>query len=113
MEELLSTVDIVVLPTSYGEGVPRILIEAASCGVPIIASNVPGCREIVVHQENGLLIPPKNWKALAEAIEYLAEKPAIRQRMGENGRKKVLAEFDEEIVINKTLNVYRELLPGF
>lgn len=112
MEKLMNEVDVVVLPTTYGEGVPRILLEAASSGLPIIATNVPGCREIVEHQKNGLLIKTKDVNALAEAIQYLAERPHERSRMGAEGRKKVLKEFDEEIVIKKTLDVYEELLQG-
>lgn len=111
MAELLSQVDIVVLPTSYGEGTPRILLEAAASGLPIVATDVPGCREIVIDGLNGLLIPARDSCALVEAIKYLADNPQERVRMGQAGRKKVLAEFDEQAVIGATVDVYRELLP--
>jgi glycosyltransferase involved in cell wall biosynthesis len=113
MAELLSEVDLIVLPTKYGEGVPRILIEAASAGLPIVATDVPGCREIVKHGVNGLLVPARNSNALAEAIRHIAENPSERSRMGAAGRKIAVNEFDEEIVIRDTFSVYRELLPEF
>ena len=109
MAALLQEVDIVVLP-SYREGTPRILLEAAASGLPIVTTDVPGCREIVEHDVNGLLVPAKDPRALAEALESLANNPEERRRMGEEGRKKVLEEFDERIVIRRTMDVYRELL---
>ena len=109
MSGLLSKVDVVVLP-SYREGTPRILLEAAASGLPLISTNVPGCREIVTSNVNGLLVPAKDAKALTEAIRYLADNPNERERMGQEGRRKVLEEFDENIVINETLGVYKELM---
>ncbi len=110
MSELLGSVDIVVLP-SYREGVPRILIEAASAGLPVIATDVPGCREIVEHGVNGLLVPPRNADALAAAIAKLLADPRLCKQMGSRGRDKVVAEFDERIVIRRTIDVYEELSP--
>jgi glycosyltransferase involved in cell wall biosynthesis len=107
----LHQVDVVALPSYYGEGVPRGLIEAAATGLPIITTDFAGCREIVDHGGNGLLVPCRDARALAEAIRYLHDKPAERERMGAAGREKVLNEFDERIVIAKTLEVYRELAP--
>lgn len=112
MEKLLTKVDIVVLP-SYREGVPRILIEAAASGLPLVATDVPGCREIVKNGVNGLLVPVRDSSALAAAIQYLAENPAERLRMGEAGREIAINEFDERIVISSTLSVYHELVPEF
>lgn len=109
MPSLLQTVDLVVLP-SYREGTPRILLEAAACGLPIVTTDVPGCREIVSHQFNGLLVAARDCHQLAAAIHYMATNPTERTRMGKAGRDKVLAEFDETIVINSTLNVYDELM---
>lgn len=108
MRELLGSVDIVVLP-SYREGVPRILIEAASAGLPLVATDVPGCREIVEHGVNGLLVPPRNAGELAAAISKLLASPDLRGQMGSRGRDKVIAEFDERIVIRRTIDVYEEL----
>ena len=110
MENLLADVDLVVLPTTYGEGVPRILLEAAASGLAIVATDVPGCREIVDHGVTGLLIEPKSPSALARAIKRLAEHAEERLAMGRAGRMKALAEFDERIVIERTLDVYRDLI---
>jgi len=97
----------VVLP-SYREGLPKVLLEAASCGRAIVATDVPGCREIVEHGINGLLILPKDANSLAEAMFKLAKDPGLRLQMGQNGRKKVLREFDDKIVIKKTIEVYKK-----
>jgi glycosyltransferase involved in cell wall biosynthesis len=101
---------IVCLPSSYGEGVPKVLIEAAACGRAIVTTNTPGCREIVRHGENGLLIPVRDSKALADALRTLIENPDMRARMGARGREIAVAEFSEEKVIEQTLFVYGELL---
>lgn len=111
MEELLKDIDIVTLPTTYGEGVPRILLEAAASGLPIIATDMPGCREIVDHGVNGILIPDGDAAVLADAIRNLMNDPATMEKMGAAGRAKVLEQFDERLVNEKTLGVYRELLP--
>jgi glycosyltransferase involved in cell wall biosynthesis len=104
--------DVVVLP-SYREGLPKVLLEAASCGRAIIATDVPGCREIVEHGINGLLIPPKDVNSLAESMLKLAKDPELRLQMGQNGRKKVLREFDDKIVIQKTIEVYKKVWTQF
>ena len=103
---------IALLPSSYGEGVPKALLEAASCGRPIIASDRPGCRDVVVHGETGLLVPPGDVAALAAAIRTLAGDPALRHRMGAAGRARVLSEFAEERVAEQTLTLLRSVLTG-
>ena len=103
---------IAALPSYYGEGVPKSLLEAAACGRPIIAADGPGLREIVKHNENGLLVPPRDAKALADAIQTLAGAPDLRRRMGEKGRQMVAASFGEETVVRQTLDLYRALLKG-
>jgi glycosyltransferase involved in cell wall biosynthesis len=110
--EWLPHVDLAVHPSYYREGVPRSLIEAAACELPVITTDMPGCRDIVQHNVNGLLVPPRNANALAEAIRYILEHPDARRRMGVAGRDRVLREFDETMVLSKTLDVYRELVPG-
>ena len=92
-----------VLPTTYGEGVPKILIEAASCGRAIVATDVPGCREIVRHNKNGLLVFPGDSKMLADTLKILIEDLQLRGRMGSVGREIVEAEFSEKIVIRDTM----------
>jgi glycosyltransferase involved in cell wall biosynthesis len=110
MPEVFSQSHIVCLPTFYGEGIPKVLIEAASCGRPIITTNSPGCREIVKHGANGYLIPVKNSEALASAIGNLVEAPELWVKMGNKGREMVMNEFSIEIVISKTISLYKELL---
>ena len=109
MHEMLTQSHIVCLP-SYREGLPKVLLEAASCGKPIIATDVPGCREIVHDGENGILVLLKNSIALASAIKELIDNSEKRKSMGINGRRLVESEFSEEIVVNQTMKVYQELL---
>ncbi len=109
MVEVYKQAHIVVLP-SYREGLPKVLLEAAACGLPIVASDVPGCREIVNHGKNGLLIPAKNSDALADAIYRLIMDPELRKEMGARGRALVEHEFSSEKIINETLILYDNLL---
>lgn len=108
MPALLAGADIVVLP-SYREGLPKSLIEAAACACPLIATDVPGCREVVADEVTGLLVPARDAKALARAIAKLQDDPALAYRLGRAAREKALAEFDERIVIARTLAVYDEV----
>ena len=102
---------IAVLPTSYGEGIPKALLEAAACGRPIVATDVPGCREIVREEVTGLLVPAKDPTALAGAIERLATSAELRRRLGGRGREIVVSEFSESSVVERTLEVYQSMLP--
>lgn len=110
MPALFRSVDAVVLP-SYREGLPKGLIEAAACGLPLIATDVPGCREVVTDGVEGLLVPVRDAPALAAAIARLQDAPELCATLGRNARAKALAEYDERIVIRRTLAVYRELVP--
>lgn len=101
---------IVCLPTFYGEGVPKTLIEAASSGRPIVTTNTPGCREIVKESVNGILVPIKDVDALVAAIRTLLESPELRVRMGHAGRQLVREKFSMDKVIGETLDVYGTLL---
>jgi glycosyltransferase involved in cell wall biosynthesis len=101
---------IAALPTTYGEGVPKALIEAAACGRPIVATDVPGCREIVKHGKTGLLVPPRDTDALVEAIRRLARDSALRKRMGEEGRAHAVGGFSEATVVEQTMALYRSVL---
>ena len=109
MHEVLTQACVVCLP-SYREGLPKILLEAASCGRPIIATDVPGCREIVRNGENGILVPPYEVESIADAIKDLVDNPEKRKSMGRNGRKLVESEFSEEIVVSQTLKLYKKIL---
>jgi len=101
--------NIICLP-SFREGAPKVLIEAAASGRTLVASDVPGCREVVRHGYNGLLVPPRNAEALAHAINLLLNDPALRAQMGVRGRETAIEEFSEEKVIAATLSVYRTLV---
>ena len=109
MPGLLSSVDIVVLP-SYREGLPKSLIEAAACGLPLVTTDVPGCREVVSDRVDGLLVPVRNSIALANAIARIQDDPVLGRALGEAAREKAIAVFDDRVVCRATLAVYREFL---
>jgi glycosyltransferase involved in cell wall biosynthesis len=108
MAGLLASVDVVALP-SYREGLPKSLIEAAACGLPLVATDVPGCREVVADGADGLLVPVRNAAALTAAFRRLDDDRALCVRLGVAAREKALQRFDERIVIARTLDVYAEL----
>lgn len=109
MPALFQSVDAVILP-SYREGLPKGLIEAGACALPLVTTDVPGCREVVEDGVSGLLVPVKDAAALATAIARLQDDPGLCARLGKAAREKALAEFDETIVVARTIEVYRELL---
>jgi glycosyltransferase involved in cell wall biosynthesis len=111
MPKLLKSAHIVALP-SYREGLPKSLLEAMAAGRPIVTTDVPGCREVCAHGVNGLLVPPRDEDALAEALRELIEDPERRIRFGAAGRKRAESEFSTRLVQEKTLAVYREVLEG-
>jgi glycosyltransferase involved in cell wall biosynthesis len=100
---------IAVLP-SRREGLPLSLLEAAACGRPLVATDVPGCREIARNDINALLVPVDNPMALADAIARLAADPALRARFGAAGRRLAEAEFSSEKIGRETVALYRRLL---
>ena len=100
---------IAVLP-SHGEGLPKSLLEAAASGRPMIATDVPGCREIVIHEETGLLVPVDDPPALAAAIRRLANSPPERKRFGAAARRLAEERFSAALVGNRTAALYRGLL---
>ncbi len=102
---------IAVLP-SYREGLPKSLLEAAACGLPMVATDVPGCREIVRDGETGLLVPPRDAESLAAALERLAGDAVLRRRMGAAARELVERALSDEVVAEQTLALYRSLRPG-
>ena len=106
--DLMSLADLVVLP-SYREGTPRTLLEAAALSKPIVATDVPGCREIVRDNFNGKLVPREDPVALAQAIEAILDDKALSAQMGMNGRSLVAQEFSVESVVQETMKVYQRL----
>jgi len=103
---------IAVLPSRGGEGIPMSLMEAAACGRPLIATDVPGCREIARPGVNGLLVPPDDPVALADAIETLMKDPDMRLRFGRDGRQLVVDEFSSIRVAQEIVALYARLLDG-
>ena len=101
---------IAVLPSTYGEGVPKTLLEAAACGRPLVATDVPGCREVVRPGETGILVPPHDVDGLATAIAQLAGDPVRRAALGRAGRELIEWGFTDEIVARETLALYRAAL---
>jgi len=99
-----------VYPSRYGEGVPKTLLEAASCARPVVTTDMPGCREALVDGVTGFLVPVDDDAAVADRLKRLASDPALRRRMGEAARAKALAEFADARVQAGMLRVYDEVL---
>ena len=108
MPAVLQAAHIACLP-SYREGLPKSLLEAAACGLPIVTTDAPGCREVVRDGVNGLLVPVRDAEALAAALKKLIDDPELRRSMGEQSRVLAETEFGLETVIAQTLAVYREV----
>jgi glycosyltransferase involved in cell wall biosynthesis len=106
MEQIYPLANIVCLPTYYKEGVPKALIEAAACGRPLVATDVPGCREIIRQGVNGLLVPPKNAIALADAIAKLSGDKKLCDRMGRSSREIAVSLFSLKMVIDTYFEIY-------
>jgi len=102
-------IDILALPTFYGEGVPKVLIEAAACGIPAVTTDWPGCRDIVLDGKTGILVPPRDIDSLAAALQKLIENPELRREMGSRARV-LAADFSLDVVIRKTVALYNELI---
>jgi glycosyltransferase involved in cell wall biosynthesis len=112
MEQVYAAVDCVVLP-SYREGMPRSLLEAGAMGLPVVATDVAGCRNVVSDGYNGLLCEVKSSASLAHAMQrMLALSDDERARMGENGRDRVTREFDEQLVVEATMRAVQSALRG-
>jgi len=109
MPGVLARSHIVCLP-SYREGIPRILIEAAASGRPIVTTDAPGCRELVRPGVNGIIVPSRDTASLASALRFLIEHPEARVAMGANNREVAVQEYSQELVISQFVAVYRDLL---
>lgn len=107
MPEVLSQCDIAVLP-SYHEGLPKFLLEAAASGLPLVGTDIPGCRRIVRAGVNGVLVPPRDSQALAKAIALLLRDENLRRRYGQASRRIAVEEFAQERVLEQYLAVYRD-----
>ena len=109
VEDLYAAMDLYVL-ASHREGFPRSAMEAAAMGVPVIATDIRGSRQVVDHERTGLLVPVRDPAVLAQAVSALCSDPARRSRMGSAGRAKAVREFDDRRQVNLTLEVYERLL---
>lgn len=109
MQDILAAAHVVCLP-SYREGLPKVLLEAMACGRPVVATDVPGCREVVTEGQNGLLVPPRDAVALADAISRFLEEVSLRKAFGREGRKLAEQRFSDRTLAAKTLEIYRQVL---
>ncbi|MBE9223911.1 glycosyltransferase family 4 protein [Phormidium sp. LEGE 05292] len=107
--ELLGLLDIFVLPTFHNEGLPRSILEAMAMNLPVIATDIRGCREAVIHEKTGLIVPSQNSEKLAEALAKLLSDPKLRKAYGLAGRQRVEAEYDERFVFQRLEELYQEL----
>ncbi|MGH7288638.1 MAG: glycosyltransferase, partial [Myxococcota bacterium] len=107
---LLAASDVMAFPSGYGEGIPRVLLEAAAMALPIVTTDAPGCREVVEPGVNGIRIPVGDAAALSAALQQLADDPALRRRFGENGRALAVERFDLGVVVERTRLLYHGLL---
>lgn len=110
MPQVLANARLVVLPSYYGEGLPKILIEAAACGRVVVTTDHPGCRDAIESGVTGILVPVRNAIALADAIEDLINDPLRCQVMGNAGRALAEKAFDIQQVVAAHLEIYEELL---
>jgi len=106
-----AVMDIFVLP-SHREGVPRACMESAAMELPVIATDIRGCREVVKPNETGILVPLRDLKALVTAIENLIRDESLRTRLGREGRRHILEHFDRELVHERLRNVYSQIELG-
>ncbi len=109
MPEVFAQADIVCLP-SYREGLPKVLLEAAASACARVATDVPGCREAVIDGEDGLLVPPRDVLSLAAALRRLLDDEPLRIALARRGRERVEQEFSDDIVVQQTMAVYREIM---
>ena len=107
---LMAGCSIFTLPSYYGEGVPKVLLEAAASGRAIVTTTMPGCKDVVENDVTGILVEPRNAWALADALEKLIHDGVLRVQMGLAGRKRVEDYFALDIVNTKTLAVYRHIM---
>ena len=104
--------DMAIIPSRGGEGLPRALLEAASCARPLVVTDVPGCRHFVRDGVEGFVVPPENPQALADAMARLATDRALREKMGRAARKRLLNGFTEDDIIATMRSIYHRLLPA-
>jgi glycosyltransferase involved in cell wall biosynthesis len=107
---ILGIADVFAFPTEYREGIPRVLLEAGLAGVPIVATRMPGCDDVVAENWNGHIVPPRDPRALAAGILDLLQDPARASTMGQRSIELVRREFDLDVVVDRYAELYRQLL---
>ncbi len=112
MGEFYAQLDLYIQPSLFFEGLPLVLTEAMACGVPVIATDVGAARELVRDGTDGFIVPPGDVESLADAIRNLAENIQLRQKMGQNARQRVWAEFSSDQMGRKTVELYKTILKG-
>ena len=112
MVSVYQQASVVCLPSSYREGLAKGLIEAAACGRALVASDIPGCREVIVDGLNGFLVPPKQVVPLADAIEKIIINKRLMERMGKESRKIAENYFSAEKINRETIFEYNKLIIG-
>ncbi len=110
MSAVLSLASVVCLPSYYGEGIPKVLVEAMACARPIITTKMPGCRELVRSDKNGFLVNPRDPAALANALALILSNKSLCQKMGWEGRKIAVSEYSLLQVVGDTFRLYEYLL---
>ena len=113
IKNLITQSKIVLLPSYYGEGLPKILIEAAACGKPVITTDHPGCRDAIIPNVSGLLVPIKDSKSLTKAINHLLKDDELCRQMGKSGREFALDRYDIKDVVNTHIKIYMELINNY
>lgn len=109
LPRMYSAMDVFALP-SYREGIPRTLMEASAMGLPVVATNIRGCREVAPNELSGLLVEPRQVPGLVRALCRLADDPALRLRLGEAGRARIVAQFNSLVVLDRLAAYYRRIV---
>jgi glycosyltransferase involved in cell wall biosynthesis len=110
MHNVIPMADVVVFPSYYGEGLPKVLIEAAACGRPVITSDHPGCRDAIINNETGLLVSIKNVNEIVSAVNTLIQDPKLRIKMGKAARILAEKKFSIDQVVSRHIKIYSNLL---
>ena len=105
IKKMYQDIDIVCLP-SWREGFPKVLMEAASLGLPVVTTDVPGCRDAVIKNVTGILVPAKDEIKLANAISKLFKDVNLRKKMGKANRELAIEKFDLVQIVNKVIKLY-------
>jgi glycosyltransferase involved in cell wall biosynthesis len=111
MPQAWQETDIAVFPTFYGEGIPLALLEAAASALPIIATDIAGCRDLIENDQTGLLIEPQNAAAIAEAITALLSDPDKARRLSQAVREQIDKDYSAEKITLKTREILEQICP--